>query len=53
MKLFYLSFHPSTACVITRCFTSEKERADFRRLVDRNGANIQTWEYTPAKEAER
>ena len=44
MTRFYLSWHNSGA-VHTRCFSSEAERAQFRRMVDgMKNADIKTWE---------
>ena len=44
MKRYYISFHPSAGCVITRCFESAAERENFRKLVDSKTAKIQLWE---------
>lgn len=44
MTRFYLSWHNGGA-VYTRCFSSEVERAQFRRMVDgMKKADIKTWE---------
>ena len=44
MTRFYLSWH-NGGTVYTRCFSSEAERAQFRRMVDgMKNADIKTWE---------
>ena len=51
MTHYYLSWHPSSGCICTRCFISESERQQFyNRVKDIPRANVKQWQWTFAEE---